>query len=81
MSYPKLFYRILSAAVGLGTGAGRVWRKRANSRLSILVFYLSQEYILFIEKSEACFSLVYQQEVIWPARPLTSSHTNSQKRS
>ena len=32
-----LFYRFLSAAVGLQTGAGKTWRKHANSKLSILV--------------------------------------------
>ena len=32
-----LFYRILSAAVGLRTGAGKIWRKHANSKLMILV--------------------------------------------
>ena len=32
-----MFYRIFSAAVGLRTGAGKIWRKHANSKLSILV--------------------------------------------
>ena len=37
MFFLALFYRILSAAVGLRTGAGKIWRKHANSKLSILV--------------------------------------------
>ena len=37
MFFLALFYRIFSAAVGLRTGAGKIWRKHANSKLSILV--------------------------------------------
>lgn len=35
-----LFYRFFAAAVGFRTGAGKIWRKHANSRLPILVYYL-----------------------------------------
>ena len=36
-----LFYsRFLAAAVGLRTGAEKIWKKHSNSRLSTFVYYL-----------------------------------------